>query len=156
MKKAFLWLMAFAVLVGVVLVGWELVAKPGPMRRAWWAYKAYKNPVYEANCRFPWNLPITEDQLAEENRVLDRMDLLVPLVKELGLTEYLGVPDDTAAAVRLAEASNLRRGENELQVVLYVHSPDREFLKKVINPLAKAYIEKRQVLLSTGQAKSVR
>jgi hypothetical protein len=50
----------------------------------------------------------------------------------------------------------LRRGENELQVVLYVHSPDREFLKKVINPLAKAYIEKRQVLLSTGQAKSVR
>jgi len=48
MKKAFMALVAIGVLVGAVLVGWELVAKPGPLRLAWRRYKAYRNPVYEA------------------------------------------------------------------------------------------------------------
>jgi len=153
MKKAFLWFVGLVVLVGVVLIGWELVHKPGPLRAAWWAYKAYKNPVYETKIQFPLTLPISEEQLAAENQLLDSMDLLRPLVKELGLAAMLGAPDDTAAAVRLAEASNLRRGPGELQLELYVQSPDKEFLGKVTNPLAKAYIEKRQFIEAKARAK---
>ncbi len=153
MKKAFLGLVVLGVLVGVVLVGWELVAQPGPMRKAWWAFKAYKNPVYETKIQFPLGQPISEEQLAAENQLLDRMDLLLPLVLELGLTEQLGAPDDTAAVVRLAEASNLRRGPGELQIELYVQSPEKEFLSKVTTPLAKAYLEKRQAMVSDGKMK---
>jgi len=151
MKKAFLGLVAFGVLVGVVLVAWELVAAPGPMRKAWWAFKAYKNPVYQTKIQFPLKGPISEEQRAAENQLLDRMDLLLPLVEELGLREELGAPDDTAAAVRLAEASNLRRVPDELMIELYVQSPDKEFLQKVTTPLAKAYLEKRAAVGRDGK-----
>ena len=155
MKKAILGVLAFGVLVVGVLGVWELVAKPGPLRRVWWAYKAYQNPVYETKIQFTMMQPVSEEQLAIENQMLDRMDLLLPLVKQLGLKDQLGVPDETAAAVRLAEASNLRKGPGELQIELYVQSPDKEFLMKVTNPLAKAYLEERQAMTAAAKAKGI-
>jgi uncharacterized protein involved in exopolysaccharide biosynthesis len=153
MKKAILWLLAFGVLVTGVLGVWELVAAPGPLRKAWWAYKAYRNPVYITQTQFTLLKPMSEEQLAIENQLLDSMDLLLPLVKKLGLKEQLGVPSDAAAAVRLAEASNLRKGPGALQIELYVQSSDKEFLKKVTKPLVKAYIEKRQAMAAAARAR---
>lgn len=150
MKRALTWLLVVGMLVGTVLVVWELVAKPGPLRWGWRYLKWKRNPVYEAQVRWPLQRPITEDELKAENQLLDSLDLLMPIVRELELAKRWKVADDTAAMVRLAECSNLRCGVGELELQLYVHGGDRELIGKIINPLAQEYVERKRAQQGLG------
>jgi len=144
MKKAVLALVAIGVLVGAVLVGWELVAKPGPLRLAWWRYKAYRNPVYEARLQMDLRQAISDENLAEENQLLDGGEVLLPVIRELGLVETWQLDGEWAAVERLASNSMLRRGESELLLVLAVRDPNQELAGKIIQPLGKSLYEQKQ------------
>ena len=144
MKKAFFGLVAIGVLVGVVLVGWELVAKPGPLRRAVWAYRAYRNPVYEARLQFNLKHALNDEQLAAENLLLDGGDILMPVVRDLQLSATWQVAGEWAAIERLAQNSELRRGDNEFMLILAVRDTDKDLAGKIIEPLGRGYVEFKQ------------
>lgn len=150
MKKAFLALLAIGVLVGAVLVGWELVAKPGPLRKAWWSYKASKNPLYEARLQFNLKQPLSDEQLAVENQLLDSGDILMGVVQELKLTDAWQLAGDWAAIQKLAETSQLRRGDNEFMLILAAQDPDKELAGKIIEPLGRAYVAYKQKQATAG------
>lgn len=150
MKKILLWLMVVGAAVCVLLVAWEVVAKPGPLRLAWWNYKMWRNPVYEAAIKFTTERPLTDDELAAENQLLDSMTLLMPLVQELELAKEWGTPDDTAAMVRLAQQSGFRRGNDELDLLLTVQDSNRELIGRIIEPLARSYRDKKLEQMGIG------
>ena len=150
MKKILLWLVVVGAAVCALLVAWEVVAKPGPLRVAWWRYKMWKNPVYEAAIKFTAQRSLTDTELAAENQLLDSMALLLPLVQDLELAKAWGTPDDTAAMVRLARQSEIRRGTGELELLLAVRDADRELIGRIIEPLAQAYRDKKLEQIGIG------
>lgn len=155
MKKAIKALVAIGVIVGVVLVGWELVAKPGPLRKAWWRYKMYRNPVYEARLQMNLRQAITDEDLARENQTLDGGAVLLPVVRELGLVEVWQVDGEWAAVERLAANSGLRRGDSELVLILAVRDSEQEVAGKIIQPLGKSFFEEKQKVGQGSGAGSV-
>jgi hypothetical protein len=144
MKRLLMWLVTIGVIAGTVLVGWELISPPGPLRKVWRAYKFRRNPLYEARVELTLVRPISDEELAAENQLLDSMDMLMPLVRDLKLNEVWQTPDETAAMVRLAQASNLRRGSGDLEIHLSVTGTDRELIGELINPLARSYVEAKR------------
>ncbi len=155
MKRVVIWVLAIGVVAGTVLVGWDLVgwrmgAEPGPLRKVWRAYKWKRHPIYEARVQLSMVRAITDDELAAENQLLDERDLLLPIVRELELAKRWEAPDETAAMVRLAEASNLRRGSGELELQLYVHGSDQELVGKIITPLTERYVERKRAQAPAG------
>jgi len=148
MKKAFLGLLAIGVLVGVVLVGWELVAKPGPLRKAVWAYRAHRNPVYEARLQFNLRQALNDEQLAAENLLLDGGDVLMPVVRDLQLAATWKMAGEWAAIEKLAENSELRRGDNEFVLILAVRDSDKDLAGRIIEPLGRGYVEFKQKQVS--------
>lgn len=148
MKKAILALAAIVVLVGVVWVGWELVSwdgkNPGPLRKTYWRIRDRNRQVYEARLEISLRQAISDEQLAQENRVLDSADVLLPVVRSLGLVEAWQVEGEWAAVERLATNSNLRRGDNDLSLFLTVRGSDQEITGKIIQPLGKSFFDKKQ------------
>jgi len=148
MKKAFLALVAIGVLVGAVWVGWELVTwdgvNPGPLRRTYWRIRDSRNPVYEARLQMTLRQTITAEQLATENQELDRGEVLLPVIRELGLVETWQVEGEWAAVERLAANSDLRQGDTELQLILTVRDSNQELAGKIIQPLGKSFFEQKQ------------
>jgi hypothetical protein len=147
MKKVFFWFAGLCVVIGTVLVVLSAVRAPfDPLRKTWWRYKAWKNPIYEARVVLTLVRPITNEELEVENHLLDSEAFLMPLVRELGLAADWGVPNDGAAMVRLAEHSGLRRGTGDLELVLTVQDANQGRAAKIMNPLGKRYFENKQLV----------
>jgi hypothetical protein len=155
MKKVILALLALAVVVGAVLVGWELVAKPGPLRKVWWKIKGVEPWVFEARLAIPLQAAIDEEQLANENRLLDKREILLPVIKDLKLVEAWELDGEWAAVERLASQSDFRMGENELQLLLAVWDEDKELAGRIIQPLAESFIRARSDAASAAPGWSV-
>jgi len=150
MKKAFIALLAIGVLVGAVLVGWELVAKPGPLRKVWRSMRGRDMQVYEARYQFNLTVPMNDEQLAAENRLLDSQDILMPVVQELKLAEKWQLAGDWAAIERLAANSELRRGDTELILILAARDPEQETAGQLIEPLVRLYVEQKRKQAAAG------
>jgi hypothetical protein len=150
MKRAIQVLFLVGMLVGAVLVVWELVAKPGPLRKGWWAIRARVNPVYEARIQFNLRQPITDEQLQAENKLLDGEEVLMTVIKDLKLAETWQVSGESAAVKQLAQNSELRRGENEFVLILAVRDPDRELAGKIAEPLGRSFVAIKQQQAAAG------
>jgi hypothetical protein len=148
MKKAILALMAVVVLVGGVWVGWELVTwdgvNPGPLRKAYWRIRDSRNPVYEARLEMSLRQAISDEALALENQVLDSSEVLLPVVRSLGLVEAWQVEGEWAAVERLAASSDLRRSDSEFKLILSARDSNQEIAGKIIQPLGKSFFDKKQ------------
>jgi hypothetical protein len=111
-----------------------------------WGYRQYKrkrDQLWEASGSLPLARPLGDVEmkkfLEEENKVLDKEEILLPVVRQLGLVAAFHVANEAEAVARLRERSEVRKGSSAV-VVLVFRDRDRDLAARVSRSLGDAFV----------------
>ncbi len=106
-------------------------------------YKGKRDQMWEATGSLPLIRPLDDEEmkkfLADENKMLGGDEILLPVVRQLGLVAAFHVGGETEAVKRLREHCEVRKGGPAV-VLLIFRDHDRDLAAKVGKCLEDVYI----------------